>query len=72
MKNHSQLDQARALRADIMAAPQIWLPRRDIILEWLNGFLLRAATPRYELDSTEAEDLNALERFLRQQHVPAA
>lgn len=71
MKNHSQLDQARALHADIMAAPQIWLPRRDIILEWLNGFLLRAATPRYELESSEAEDLNALERFLRQQHVPA-
>ncbi len=72
MKNHTQLVQARALRADIMAAPQIWLPRRDILLEWLNEFLLRAATPRYELEPTEAEDLNALERFLRQQHVPAA
>jgi hypothetical protein len=72
MKNNQHVDHARALRADILAAPQIWLPRREILLEWLNGFLLRAVTPRYELESTEAEDLNALERFLRQQHVPAA
>jgi hypothetical protein len=73
MNDHKQhLNHARALRADILGSPDVWLPRRDAVLEWLNGFLLRAAQPRYELGDSEASDLVALDQFLRKKHVPAA
>jgi hypothetical protein len=71
-KNNEQLVQARGLRADILAAPTVWLPRRDIIVEWLNTFLLRAATPGAALEESDVSDLVALDRFLRKQHVPVA
>jgi hypothetical protein len=64
--------QARALRADILGAPTVWLPRREILLEWLNGFLLRAEKSRYELGETEPGDLVALDHFLRKKRVPVA
>ncbi len=63
---------ARALRADILATPDVWLPRREILLEWLEGFLGRAETSRYELGPTEATDLTELDRFLRKKKVPIA
>lgn len=73
MKHNSEpLTHARALQADILAAPGVWLPRREILLEWLASFLTRAAEPRYELQEGEASDLRALEQFLRKQKVPAA
>jgi hypothetical protein len=71
-KNNEQLVQARGLRADILAAPTVWLPRRDILVEWLNTFLLRAAAPGAALEDTDVSDLDALDRFLRKQHVPVA
>lgn len=64
--------QARGLRADILGAPAVWLPRRDALLEWLNAFLVRSSAAKYELGETEASDLVALERFLRKQKVPVA
>lgn len=71
-KDHDHLTHARTLRAEILAAPQVWLPRREILLEWLDGFLSRAARGSYELQETEAADLRALDEFLRRQKVPAA
>ncbi len=62
--------QARSLRADLLAAPDVWLPRREIVLEWLNAFLLRAAKPTYDLGETEEADLTALDLFLRKRKVP--
>ena len=70
--HHQQLTRARALRADILAAPTVWLPRREILLEWLNGLLLRAEKPKYELGESEASDLAALDHFLRKKKVPVA
>jgi hypothetical protein len=70
--NHEHLMHARALQADILAAPGVWLPRRDILLEWLNAFLVRAAASKYELEESEAADLRALDQFLRKQKVPVA
>lgn len=70
--HHPHLVHARALRADILAAPGVWLPRRDILLEWLNQFLERAAGANYELGETEAADLVALDTFLRKRSVPVA
>ena len=69
---NEHLLQARALRADIIAAPEVWLPRREILLQWLDGFLGRAKTPSYALGETEEADLTALDRFLRTKKVPVA
>lgn len=66
------LTHARSLRADILAAPEVWLPRREIMLDWLNSFMLRAEKPAYHLGETEAADLTALDLFLRKKKVPAA
>ena len=62
---------ARTLRADILAAPDVWLPRREILIDWLNDFLGRAEKSSYELGETEAADLVALDQFLRRKRVPA-
>lgn len=70
-KNQDHVAQARSLRADILAAPHVWLPRREILLEWLDGFLRRAGSSAYELEPTEAADLHALDQFLRRQKIPA-
>ena len=70
--NNEHLIQARALQADILAAPGVWLPRREILLEWLKKFLARAAAPLYEIEEGEAADLRALDQFLRRQKVPVA
>jgi len=71
-KNKEHLIHARTLRADILAAPGVWLPRREILLEWLNAFLLRAESSKYELEETEASDLTALDQFLRRKKVPVS
>ncbi len=71
-KNSEHLIHARSLQADILAAPDVWLPRREILLDWLQSFLARAAAPKYELDVSEATDLRALDQFLRRQKVPVA
>ncbi len=60
------------MRGEILAAPDVWIPRRDTLLDWLNSFVLRAAAPNYELGETEDADLKALDRFLRHRKVPAA
>jgi hypothetical protein len=68
--NKAHLTHANSLRADILAAPAVWLPRRDVLLQWLNGFVERAQAASYELGETEAADLTALEHFLRKRNVP--
>lgn len=70
--NGDHLIHARALQADILAAPGVWLPRRDILLDWLGAFIARVAAPKYELEENEASDLCALDQFLRKHEVPAA
>jgi hypothetical protein len=71
-KHNEHLVHARALRADILAAPGVWLPRREILLEWLERFLQRVVAPNYEIGETEAADLAALDKFLRKKMVPVA
>ena len=66
------LTHARTLRADILAAPEVWLPRREILLDWLNVFVGRAEKPAYHLGETEAADLTALDHFLRKKKIPVA
>jgi hypothetical protein len=71
-KNQEQLTHARALQADILGAPAIWLPRRETLLLWLNAFLKRAESAKYVLGETEAADLVALDQFLRKKKLPVA
>ena len=71
-KSNEHFLHARTLRADILAAPEVWLPRREILLDWLNSFMRRAETKTYELGETEAADLTALDQFLRKKKVPVA
>lgn len=55
----------------MLAAPNVWLPRREVLLEWLSAFLQRAAAPKYVLEPSDASDLDALEQYLRGNNVPA-
>lgn len=71
-KSAEQLTRARTLRADILAAPDVWLPRREVLIDWLNLFIQRASSSRQELDVTESDDLDALDRFLRKQKIPVS
>jgi hypothetical protein len=63
---------ARELRADLLASPTVWLPRREVILNWLGAFLQRGATSKYVLGVTEENDLAELDQFLRKNDVPRA
>jgi len=72
MNNQEHLVHARTLRAAIVAGANTWLPRREILLEWLEKFLKRVAVPSYELGNSEAADLAALDRFLRRRAVLVA
>ena len=77
MKNHiadgnTNQAHAKSLLADIQGAPETYLPRREVIVEWLNGYLLRSDRRGYVMDSTETDDLVELEKFLRTHEVPLA
>ena len=71
-KYQVQFTQAQALRAAIVDAPNVWLPRRAVLLDWLNEFLVRVDSAAYELSKEDTADLDALHGFLRAQHVPLA
>jgi hypothetical protein len=71
-QNKEHATHARALQADIIAAPDVWLPRREALLGWLETFLQRVAAPNYDLGETEAADLVAMDEFLRTKLVPVA
>jgi putative SOS response-associated peptidase YedK len=63
---------ARALLADIHHSPDILLPRRETLTDWLDAFLVRAEAPAYDLQETEAADLIDLDQYLRTLKMPAA
>lgn len=56
----------------MQAAPDAYLPRRAILADWLNGFVSRASRPKYALGATEAEDLVALDEYLRGKDIAVA
>lgn len=65
------LAHARSLQREILGAPEVWLPRRAVLLEWLENFLRQAAAPGFRPPGVDAANLDALDHFLRQQHIPA-
>lgn len=62
---------ARSLLADIEGAPTTVLPRRATIVDWLHTYLARASENGYITNDAEANDLIALDEFLRTYAVPA-
>jgi hypothetical protein len=64
--------QAKSLLAGIQGAPETYLPRRAVIVDWLNSYLLRSDRRDYIMDPAEGDDLNALEKFLHTHAVPTA
>jgi len=62
---------ARTLLADMAGAPTSHLPRRATLVDWLNDYLSRASENGYVTNLAEADDLIALDRFLRAHEVPA-
>ena len=63
---------ARSLLADIQGSPDTALPRRETIVDWLNSYLLRSDRRSYVMQPTEADDLIAVDKFLRTHHIPVA
>ncbi len=62
---------ATSLRDDIKSATTAGLPRRDVLLDWLDEFLLRAKKRDFEMQQTDVENLNALDQFVRFNGIPA-
>jgi hypothetical protein len=76
MKHHpsqhpDEQTHAKSLLADIMGSPAVALPRRETLIDWLQAYLLRSDSRGYVAEPSEGTDLNALERFLRSNGVPA-
>jgi hypothetical protein len=65
-----QRTHAKTMQTEIQSAPNTTLPRRQPILDWLKDFLLRSEKKGYVLGETEADDLTALQLFLREYGVP--
>jgi hypothetical protein len=74
MKNHAIGDSnqvhAESLLADITAAIETAIPKRETITDWLKAYLLRARARGYVVESDDTDNLDALDKFLREQNVP--
>ncbi len=70
--NTTTMTQARALQADLLGSAHIWIPRREILMDWLKAFLIRGAKPNYVADQDDTEGLDAIGVFLRQSSIPVA
>jgi hypothetical protein len=64
--------QAKALLHDIASAPVTAIPRRDTIIAWLETYLARTSEKGHITSDAEANDLIALDQFLRTYAVPVA
>jgi hypothetical protein len=62
---------ARSLLEDIQSAATGVLPRREILLNWLDAFLQRTAQMGFQLKPDELDTLLALDRLLRVNRIPA-
>ena len=62
---------ATSLHADIKAAVNDGLPRREVLLDWLDNFLLRAKKRGFEMVQEDVDNLTALDQFVRFNRIPA-
>jgi hypothetical protein len=63
---------ATSLLADIQAVAKNDLPRREVILDWLDEFLLRSKKRGFVMGQTDVDDLTALDLFVRVNQIPAS
>jgi hypothetical protein len=56
---------ATSLHADIEAAANDGLPRREVLIAWLDDFLLRAKKRGFEMAPADVDNLTALDQFVR-------
>jgi hypothetical protein len=62
---------AASLYADIHAVVKDGLPRREVLLDWLDDFLLRAKKRGFQMAPADVNDLMALDQFVRINKIPA-
>jgi hypothetical protein len=62
---------ATSLHADIEAAVNDGLPRRQVLLDWLDDFLRRAKKRGFEMAREDLDNLTALDQFVRFNKIPA-
>ena len=62
---------AESLYADIHAVVKDSLPRREVLLGWLDDFLLRAKKRGFQMEQADVNDLTALDQFVRINGIPA-
>ncbi len=62
---------ATSLYTDIHAVVKDGLPRREVLLDWLDDFLLRAKKRGFQMVQADVDDLTALDQFVRINRIPA-
>jgi hypothetical protein len=62
---------ATSLYTDIHAVVKDGLPRREVLLDWLDDFLQRAKKRGFEMAQADVNDLTALDQFVRINKIPA-
>lgn len=62
---------ATSLHSDITGAVNDGLPRRQVLLDWLDDFLLRARKRGFEPAGEDRENLTALDQFVRFNRIPS-
>ena len=62
---------ATSLHDDITASVNDGLPRREILLEWLEDFQTRAKKKGFQVEQADIDNLTALDQFVRFNRIPA-
>jgi len=62
---------AESLHADIHAVVKDGLPRREVLLDWLDDFLLRVKKRGFQMEQAEVNNLIALDQFVHMNGIPA-
>jgi hypothetical protein len=62
---------ATSLHADIEAAVNDGLPRREVLLDWLDDFLQRVKKRGFQMVQGDVDNLTALDQFVRFNRIPA-
>lgn len=62
---------AASLLADLQAAAKNSVPRREVLLDWIDDFLERTKKRGFQMEQAEVEDLIALDEFVHRNGIPA-
>jgi hypothetical protein len=62
---------AVSLLADLQAVAKNSVPRREVLLDWLDDFLERTKTRGFKMAQGEVENLIALDQFVHRNGIPA-